>query len=85
MIATICKNIYYIDKEGKVGTLAISGSMGINSVVSVTEDKYGSIWAATQGNGIFIFSEDGILNYTRSADYSQITAIALPLMETIIF
>jgi ligand-binding sensor domain-containing protein/serine phosphatase RsbU (regulator of sigma subunit) len=34
---------------------------------SITEDEHGRIWAATYGNGIFLFSGDSIMNFTTNS------------------
>jgi len=74
LIATICKNIYYIDPDNKVASFGNTKSIGLNSVISVVEDISGSIWAATLGNGVYMFNGDDNLNFTRSlgllSDYS---------------
>lgn len=67
LIATICKNISYIDKNSKVTTFPNTNSMGLTSVISLVEDTSRSIWVATQGNGIYKFNGDTNLNFTRSS------------------
>ena len=67
LIGTICNIIFYIDPEDNVRTLELTNSLGLNSLISFTEDKTGSLWVATQGNGVYRFRNDGNLNYSRSS------------------
>ena len=67
LISTLCKEIYYIDTNGKVSTLEGSGIDPFTSVVSITEDKEGIIWVATLGNGVWMIPENGeSLNFTTN-------------------
>ncbi len=65
LIGTICRNIFYIDTNDKVDKLDNTGFSTISTVTSFAEDRSGTIWAATQGNGVFRFREQDNLNFTR--------------------
>jgi signal transduction histidine kinase/ligand-binding sensor domain-containing protein len=67
LVGTICRSIYYIGSDNKVGKLQNSAFSTITTVTSFAEDNQGSIWAATSGNGLFRFRENNIVNLTRSS------------------
>lgn len=67
LVGTICSVIFYIDPDEKVNTLDFTNPLGLNSVISFAEDNIGSLWVATQGNGVYRFVADGNLDYTRSS------------------
>ncbi len=58
LISTICKEIYFINTSDEVSILEGSGIGLLNSVISITEERDGTMWAATQGNGIWKVSKD---------------------------
>ncbi|HUX57389.1 MAG TPA: ATP-binding protein [Bacteroidales bacterium] len=68
LIGTICRNIFFIDENDNVVPLEITNSLGLNSVISLTEDNSGSLWVATQGNGVYKFKDErNNWNYTRAS------------------
>jgi len=67
LIATLCSDIHYINEKEEVVSLE-NASMGtFSSVMSISENKDGTIWVGTQGNGVWKILEEGNVNYTRSS------------------
>ena len=67
LVGTICSIIYYIDPDDNVCTLDLTNSLGLNSVISFAEDNVGSLWVATQGNGVYRFKDNSNLNYKHAS------------------
>ncbi|MRT93533.1 sensor histidine kinase [Ancylomarina sp. 16SWW S1-10-2] len=62
-IAAITGSICYI-LDQKVHKINISDDGSLIQIVSITDDDSGAIWFGTQGNGIYRFENDSILNFT---------------------
>ncbi len=67
LVATLCSEIYYINDKDEIGRLENSRMGSFNSVVSISEGNDGTIWAGSQGNGVWKIGEEGIINYTRTS------------------
>jgi len=57
LVATLCSEIHYISDKGEVGRLDNSSMGSFSSVVSISEGSDGTIWAGTQGNGVWKIME----------------------------
>jgi ligand-binding sensor domain-containing protein/serine phosphatase RsbU (regulator of sigma subunit) len=68
-IGTESDKLYKIDRDFNVtaGKATMSGSYR-NKILSFTQTKDGTIWAATEGNGIFRFLKDSVSAITRAND-----------------
>jgi ligand-binding sensor domain-containing protein/serine phosphatase RsbU (regulator of sigma subunit) len=66
-IATESDRLYKIDRDFNItsGTAIIHGST-INKILSFSQDRDGTIWAATKGNGIFECFNDSVCAITKS-------------------
>jgi ligand-binding sensor domain-containing protein/serine phosphatase RsbU (regulator of sigma subunit) len=66
-IATESDRMFKIDSDFNItsGTAIMSGNT-INKILSFSQDRNGSIWAATKGNGIFKCNNDSLSAITRS-------------------
>ena len=67
LVATLCHEIFYVNEQGDAGRLENSGMGFMNSLMSITEDREGNIWAGTQGNGVWQMAAGGKYNYTRTS------------------
>jgi ligand-binding sensor domain-containing protein/serine phosphatase RsbU (regulator of sigma subunit) len=68
-IATESDRLYSIDSDFNIkNDEAVMYGSYKNKILSITEDKNGGIWVATQGNGIFKFQNDSISSINRSND-----------------
>ncbi|MCK4748760.1 MAG: hypothetical protein KAT15_17020, partial [Bacteroidales bacterium] len=65
LIATLCGEIYYINKENEISILDGSWIGPSNSVISIAEGRDGILWVATQGNGVWKIVEGENQDYTR--------------------
>jgi len=81
LVATLCREIYYISDKGEVAPLDNSRMEPFTHVVSILEDNSGSIWAGTQGNGIWRIVEGGNVNYTRASGLISDFCYSLTLTE----
>ena len=68
-VGTESQSLYTINDQYNitVDNAVIKGSAR-NKILSFAEDKQGSIWAGTQGNGIFKCSKDTAASYTTTDD-----------------
>jgi len=66
-IGTESENLYRIDKDFEIvaGDLGMSGSTR-NKILAFSKGKDGSIWTATEGNGVFRFLNDTLMGVTQS-------------------
>ena len=80
-IATNCKEIHYIDGKGVVVVLNRSAMGSFNSIVSFAEDKQGALWAGSQGNGVWKFSKDTILNFMQKGGLQSDFCYSLAITE----
>jgi serine phosphatase RsbU (regulator of sigma subunit)/streptogramin lyase len=67
LVATLCREIHYINDNGEVARLENSGLGHLNSVMSISEERDGTIWAGTQGNGVWKIVEGDNVNYTKTS------------------
>ena len=67
LVATLSHEIFYVNEQGEVRTLENSGMGFMNSLISITEDRGGTIWVGTQGNGVWQMTAEGNVNYTRTS------------------
>lgn len=65
LIATKANGIYSITDEGGVVNLYETGSEV--EFKSVTEDENGGLWAATYGDGVILFRNDSIYQFTEKS------------------
>jgi len=65
LVATNCKEIFYIGSDGKVAILENSWIETPSLVTSFQESNDGTIWAGTMGNGVWELKKDGNINYTK--------------------
>ena len=63
LFATRTNGIYEIDIFGDVNELYAVNNIELE-FNSITQDKYGDIWASTYGSGVFHFSSDTVINIT---------------------
>ena len=74
-IATKTDRLYLVDPvTGVTSGKAVMYGTTMNEIASFCQDKDGNLWASTTGNGIFEFSDDSLVSFTRSemlmSDYS---------------
>jgi signal transduction histidine kinase/sugar lactone lactonase YvrE len=67
LIATLCKEIHYINDQDKVAILDNSRIGPQNTVMSLLEDTDGNIWVGTLGNGIWKLMEEDFVQITRAS------------------
>jgi len=67
LVATLCSEIHYINDKGEVDRLENSRMGTFGSVMSISEDKAGTIWAGTHGNGVWKIVEGDNENYNRTS------------------
>jgi ligand-binding sensor domain-containing protein/serine phosphatase RsbU (regulator of sigma subunit) len=66
-IATKTDRLYMVDPEtGVIPGKAIMSGPTLNEIASFCQDKDGNLWASTTGNGIFEFSGDSLISFTKS-------------------
>ena len=67
LVATLCSEIHYVSDNGEIDRLEHSKMESLNSVMSISEDGSGTIWAGTQGNGLWKILEGDNINYTHDS------------------
>ncbi len=58
-IATRSNGIFNVETKNEL-TIDIRAEL---EFISIAEDKYGNLWAATSGDGVFMFNSDSLLHY----------------------
>jgi ligand-binding sensor domain-containing protein/serine phosphatase RsbU (regulator of sigma subunit) len=68
-IATESDRLYKVDRDFNVtsGAAIMYGST-INTILSLSQDSNGAIWAATKGNGVFKCFNDSVSSITKSKE-----------------
>ncbi len=67
LVATLCRELYYINDQAEVAVLENSRMGPQNLLASILEGPDGSIWAGTEGNGIWKIGQNEIILYNRSS------------------
>jgi len=67
LVATLCSELFYIDENREVSRLENSEMGQLNSVMSISEDREGAIWAGTQGQGVWRMLEGNRVNFTKTS------------------
>jgi len=65
LVATLCSEVHYITESLEVAVLENSQIGPNNKLVSILEGVDGSIWAGTEGNGLWKIGKDRNLNFNR--------------------
>ena len=67
LIASLCNEIYYINKNNTFEVLENIYLGSLNSVGSFAEDENGGLWIGTHGNGLWLANPDTLMHFTRSS------------------
>ena len=67
LLATLGNSIFYINANREVASIDSSNFESLIFMTSIEEDETGTIWVASQGNGLWKVNKSGMTNYTKEA------------------
>lgn len=64
LVATQCNEITFIGEDQRISSVENSRMTSIEEVRSIAAGADGKIWCATQGGGVYLYSDSGSTNFT---------------------
>lgn len=72
LIGTESDRVYQIDRDFSITAIGCTmGGSSINKIVALSRSSNGTIWAATNGNGVFSCHNDSVASLNRSSGLSS--------------